>query len=60
MGSLPSGRGADVNAVMKGKTAPDWAVGFGQVQMVCHLLRRGATPSAEALTIAREHAERNP
>lgn len=45
---------------MKGKTAPDWAVGFGQVQMVCHLLRRGATPSAEALTIAREHAERNP
>ncbi|WP_328315635.1 ankyrin repeat domain-containing protein [Streptomyces sp. NBC_00388] len=53
-------RGADVNAVMKRRTALDWAGGFGQVRMVRHLLSRGATPSAEALAIAREDAERDP
>ncbi|MEU0676968.1 ankyrin repeat domain-containing protein [Streptomyces sp. NPDC006172] len=46
--------GADVNAVMKGKTALDWAIGFGQVSMVRHLLSRGASPSAKALVNARE------
>lgn len=39
-------RGADVNAVMKRRTALDWAAGFGQVRMVRHLLSRGATPSS--------------
>ncbi|MFG2228281.1 ankyrin repeat domain-containing protein [Streptomyces sp. NPDC048644] len=53
-------RGADINAVMKHKTALDWAAGFGQVQMVHHLLSRGAAPSATALATAREHAERDP
>ncbi|ROQ69354.1 ankyrin repeat protein [Streptomyces sp. 840.1] len=38
-------RGADVNAVMKRKTALDWATGFGHVRMVRHLLSRGATAS---------------
>ncbi|NEA60384.1 ankyrin repeat domain-containing protein [Streptomyces sp. SID13666] len=52
--------GADVNAVMKRKTALDWATGFGQIPMVRHLLSRGATPSAKALTNAREHTDRDP
>ncbi len=40
-------RDADVNAVMKCKTALDWAMGFKQVRMVTHLLSRGATPAVE-------------
>ncbi|THA76043.1 ankyrin repeat domain-containing protein [Streptomyces sp. A0642] len=51
--------GADVNAVMKGKTALDWAAGFGRIPMVRHLLSRGATSSAEALTHTREHIDRD-
>jgi ankyrin repeat protein len=47
-------RGADVNAVMKGRTALEWATGFGQVPMVRHLLSRDAAASAEALALARE------
>ncbi|RPK33157.1 Ankyrin repeat protein [Streptomyces sp. ADI92-24] len=48
-------RGADINAVMKHKTALDWAVWFGQEEMVHRLLGRGAVPSAETLAAAREH-----
>ncbi|MET8751622.1 ankyrin repeat domain-containing protein [Streptomyces sp. NPDC004667] len=42
-------RGADVNAVMKHRTALDWAVWFGQEEMVLRLLGRGAIPSAPGL-----------
>ncbi|MEV7404551.1 ankyrin repeat domain-containing protein [Streptomyces sp. NPDC091267] len=39
-------RGADVDAVMKHKSAVDWAAGFGQGRMVRRLLSRGATLTA--------------
>ncbi|MEU8843744.1 ankyrin repeat domain-containing protein [Streptomyces roseus] len=48
-------RGVDINAVMKHKTALEWAVRFGQEEMVHHLLGRGAVPSAETQAAAREH-----
>ncbi|MFJ4917906.1 ankyrin repeat domain-containing protein [Streptomyces sp. NPDC088726] len=48
-------RGVDINAVMKHRTALDWAVRFGQEEMVHRLLGRGAVPSAETLATAREH-----
>ncbi|MEU8629855.1 ankyrin repeat domain-containing protein [Streptomyces sp. NPDC048669] len=53
-------RGVDINAVMKHRTALDWAVGFGQEEMVQRLLGRGAVPSAETLAAAREHLGRHP
>ncbi|MFJ9080195.1 ankyrin repeat domain-containing protein [Streptomyces sp. NPDC102278] len=53
-------RGVDINAVMKHKTALDWAVWFGQEEMVHRLLGRGAAPSAETLAAAREHLGRHP
>ncbi|MCX4679304.1 ankyrin repeat domain-containing protein [Streptomyces sp. NBC_01433] len=53
-------RGADINAVMKGRTSHEWAARFGQVQMVRRLLGRGATPTAKALTAAHEYTERHP
>ncbi|MFG2623151.1 ankyrin repeat domain-containing protein [Streptomyces sp. NPDC048507] len=53
-------RGVDINAVMKHKTALDWAVGFGQEEMVRRLLGRGAVPSAQTLASAREHLGRHP
>ncbi|NED92767.1 ankyrin repeat domain-containing protein [Streptomyces sp. SID11233] len=53
-------RGVDINAVMKHRTALDWAVRFGQEGTVHHLLGRGAIPSAEALVAAREHLGHHP
>ncbi|MFE7608953.1 ankyrin repeat domain-containing protein [Streptomyces celluloflavus] len=53
-------RGADIDVLMKDRTPLDWAAGFGQVRMVHQLLGRGATPTAQALALAREHAERYP
>ncbi|OKI45979.1 hypothetical protein A6A29_30265 [Streptomyces sp. TSRI0281] len=53
-------RGADIDAVMKNRTSLEWAARFGQVQMVRQLLRRGATPTAKALTAAHEYTERHP
>ncbi|MFD9433118.1 ankyrin repeat domain-containing protein [Streptomyces sp. NPDC060002] len=53
-------RGADINAVMKHKTALDWAVRFGQEEMVRRLLCRGAIPSAETMAAAREHLGHHP
>ncbi|EFL43286.1 ankyrin repeat protein [Streptomyces griseoflavus Tu4000] len=51
--------GADINGVMKDKTPLEWAVQFGQVQMVHQLLDRGAKPTAMALTRAHEYAKRS-
>lgn len=53
-------RGVDINAVMKHKTALDWAVGFGQEEMVHRLLGRSAIPSAATLAAAREYLVRHP
>ncbi|MFE3152572.1 MULTISPECIES: ankyrin repeat domain-containing protein [unclassified Streptomyces] len=53
-------RGVDINAVMKHRTALDWAVGFGQEEMVQRLLSRGAVPSSETLAAARERLGRHP
>jgi hypothetical protein len=53
-------RGADIDVMMKDRTPLDWAAGFGQVRMVHQLLVRGATPTAQALALAHEHAERYP
>lgn len=53
------GYGADINATMKGRTALDWAAGFGKVAMVRHLLDRGAEPRPATLSIARSQAERH-
>lgn len=39
-------RGADIHAVMKHRTALDWAVRFGHTRMVHHLISRGANPTA--------------
>ncbi|WP_256123071.1 ankyrin repeat domain-containing protein [Streptomyces sp. LUP47B] len=36
--------GTDIDAVMKDRTSLEWAALIGQVQMVHHLLARGATP----------------
>ncbi|MEV8452116.1 ankyrin repeat domain-containing protein [Streptomyces sp. NPDC052095] len=52
--------GADIDGVMKGRTPLEWAAGFGLVPMVHHLLARGATPTARALSEARAGAERSP
>ncbi|NEA16988.1 ankyrin repeat domain-containing protein [Streptomyces halstedii] len=51
--------GVDINRVMKDKTALEWAAGFGLVQMTHHLLARGATPTAKALSEARAGAKRS-
>jgi len=51
-------RGADIDGTMKGRTSLEWAAAFGNVRMVHHLLARGATPSAKALSEARAGAER--
>lgn len=53
-------RGADIEAEMKGWTALDWAAGFGHVDMVRHLLERGATPRPVAVSTARDQAIRYP
>ncbi|WP_328723558.1 ankyrin repeat domain-containing protein [Streptomyces sp. NBC_00247] len=53
-------RGVDINAVMKHKTALDWAVRFGQEEMVHRLIDRSAIPSAETLAAAREHLGHHP
>ncbi|MEV8320997.1 ankyrin repeat domain-containing protein [Streptomyces sp. NPDC059900] len=53
-------RGADINAVMKHRTALDWAVRLGQEEMVHHLLGRGAILSAGTRAAAREHLEHHP
>ncbi|MFF1715509.1 ankyrin repeat domain-containing protein [Streptomyces sp. NPDC058268] len=53
-------RGADINALMKHRTALDWAVRFGQEEMVHRLLGRGAIPSAGTLAAAREHLGLHP
>ncbi|MFC9861127.1 MULTISPECIES: ankyrin repeat domain-containing protein [unclassified Streptomyces] len=53
-------RGADIDAEMKSRTSLEWAARFGQVQMVCQLLGRGATPTTNALAAAHEYAERHP
>ncbi|MEU6995749.1 ankyrin repeat domain-containing protein [Streptomyces sp. NPDC046465] len=45
-------RGADIDAEMKGRTALDWAAGFGQGRMVRHLLSRAAAHST-AVSVAR-------
>lgn len=52
--------GADIDGLMKGKTPLEWAAAFGQVHMVRHLLARGATPTAKALSEVREGAQRSP
>ncbi|MFD3613098.1 ankyrin repeat domain-containing protein [Streptomyces atroolivaceus] len=52
--------GVDINGVMKDKTPLEWAAAFGQVQMVHHLLARGATPTVKALSGARAGAKRSP
>lgn len=44
---------------MKGRTSLEWAAAFGYVPMVHHLLARGATPTAKALSEARAGAERS-
>ncbi|MET9467180.1 ankyrin repeat domain-containing protein [Streptomyces sp. NPDC006544] len=46
-------RGADIDAEMKGRTALDWAAGFGYGEMVRHLLERGAAPRPSAPSSAR-------
>ncbi|MGW0908557.1 ankyrin repeat domain-containing protein [Streptomyces sp. NPDC002853] len=53
-------RGADINAVMKHRTALDWAVRFGQEEMVHRLIGRGAMLSAGTLAAAREHLDHHP
>ncbi|MFJ9808964.1 ankyrin repeat domain-containing protein [Streptomyces sp. NPDC101158] len=52
--------GADINGVMKDKTSLEWAAALGNLQMVHHLLVRGATPTAKALSRARAGGERSP
>ncbi|MFJ8780954.1 ankyrin repeat domain-containing protein [Streptomyces sp. NPDC102476] len=52
--------GTDIDAVMKDRTSLEWAALFGQVQMVHHLLARGATPTAKALGEAHRRAQRFP
>lgn len=52
--------GADIDAEMKDQTALDWAAAFGQVDMVWHLLDRGAAPRPTALSVARGQAVRFP
>ncbi|MFG3347849.1 ankyrin repeat domain-containing protein [Streptomyces sp. NPDC048018] len=52
--------GADINGVMKDKTSLEWAAAGGQLQMVHHLLARGATPTAKALSSARAGGKRFP
>ncbi|GAA3840311.1 ankyrin repeat domain-containing protein [Streptomyces phyllanthi] len=41
-------RGADIDAVMRGRTALEWAARFGRTHMVRHLLGLGATPRPTA------------
>ncbi|MFD5558007.1 ankyrin repeat domain-containing protein [Streptomyces sp. NPDC127068] len=53
-------RGVDINVVMKHRTALDWAVRFGQEEMVYRLLGRGAITSAGTLAAARERLGRHP
>ncbi|MFJ4777905.1 ankyrin repeat domain-containing protein [Streptomyces sp. NPDC088762] len=53
-------RGANIDAKMKDRTALDWAAAFGQVDMLRHLLERGAEPRPAALAIARSRAARFP
>ncbi|MCD9903688.1 ankyrin repeat domain-containing protein [Streptomyces sp. MT29] len=46
-------RGADIDGTMTGRSSLEWAAAFGNVRMVRHLLARGATPTAKALSEAR-------
>ncbi|MEV4875596.1 ankyrin repeat domain-containing protein [Streptomyces cyaneofuscatus] len=52
-------RGADIDGTKRDKTPLEWAAAFGNVRMVRHLLARGATPTAKALSEARAGAERS-
>ncbi|MFE9011149.1 ankyrin repeat domain-containing protein [Streptomyces cyaneofuscatus] len=51
-------RGADIEGTKRGRTSLEWAAAFGNVRMVHHLLARGATPTAKAVSEARAGAER--
>ncbi|MGW7225578.1 ankyrin repeat domain-containing protein [Streptomyces cyaneofuscatus] len=51
-------RGADIGEVKRGRTSLEWAAAFGNVRMVHHLLARGATPTAKAVSEAHAGAER--
>ncbi|MEU0916754.1 ankyrin repeat domain-containing protein [Streptomyces cyaneofuscatus] len=51
-------RGADIGEVRKDRTSLEWAAAFGNVRMVHHLLARGATPTAKAVSEAHAGAER--
>ncbi|MEU8565638.1 ankyrin repeat domain-containing protein [Streptomyces cyaneofuscatus] len=51
-------RGADIGEVRKDRTSLEWAAAFGNVRMVHHLLARGATPTAKAVSEANAGAER--
>ncbi|MEU5169060.1 MULTISPECIES: ankyrin repeat domain-containing protein [Streptomyces] len=53
-------RGADITQRLRDLTTLEWAVWFGQVDMVRQLLRRGADPSAKALDLANERIRRHP
>lgn len=53
-------RGADMTQRLRDLTTLEWAVWFGQVDMVRQLLRRGADPSAKALDLANERIRRHP
>lgn len=52
-------RGADIDGTKRGRTPLEWAARFGNVRMVRHLLARGATPTAKALSEARAGAEQS-
>ncbi|MEU5984065.1 ankyrin repeat domain-containing protein [Streptomyces sp. NPDC047434] len=52
--------GADIDAVMKGRTALECAVTGGKVRMARWLLGRGAAPTEYALSIAHHRARRSP
>ncbi|QES51895.1 hypothetical protein DEJ50_32655 [Streptomyces venezuelae] len=52
--------GADINAVMRGRTALELAIGGGKVQMARWLLRRGAKPTEYALSLACHRARQSP
>ncbi|MER5935147.1 ankyrin repeat domain-containing protein [Streptomyces sp. NPDC002054] len=52
--------GADINAVMRGRTALELAIGGGKVQMARWLLGRGAKPTRYALSLAYHQARQSP
>ncbi|MFG3518359.1 ankyrin repeat domain-containing protein [Streptomyces bobili] len=54
------GHGADINAVMRGRTALELALASGKVLMAWWLLGRGATPTRYALGMAYNRARQSP